>query len=697
MSGKITPDHLGRTAVVYVRQSTMAQVMGNLESQRRQYELAGAAEGAGFASVTVIDDDLGRSGSGSMHRPGFERLVAMVCSGDVGAVYCIEASRLARNGRDWHHLIDLCALAGALVIDPDGAYDPRLVNDRLLLGLKGTMSEYELSLLRQRGIAARDSKAKRGEYRFMLPPGFCWSEAGKVEIDPDEHVVEAVRLVFAKFRELGSARQVFLWLRSADIRMPVVLRNVDVRKLTWKAPAYHSVMQILHNPLYAGAYAFGRKGQRTRIVDGRARKVSGFDKPRDEWNVLLRDNHPGYISWQDFEDNQRLLLENAHMKKTCARKSARGGRALLTGLMRCGRCGRMMRVFYGQAKGNAHRYQCRGDDGHVGAGLCIGIGGVRIDRAVALQILEAISDRAVEAAIFASDQVERSRTEVGAAIERELEAARYDASLASRRYDLVDPAKRHVARELEARWNGALERVDELERKLDDLRAKSATGPKINRALLLKLARDLPAAWNAPSTDTRTKQRLIHILVREIVCDLDDAANEAVLLIHWTGGRHTEVRVPRVKTGRYPSDKAPTAVDALRKLAGHWPDRELAVSLNRMRCKTSDGETWTTIRVTEMRERLGLADYDPANAAGEETISLAKAAERLGICVGSAKSLALKGVLPASQAMPGAQWLVPVEALTSEAVLVGVQRTIARRPKIYENYQYDKIVRLPGL
>ena len=249
---KVTPDHLGRTAVVYVRQSTMAQVAGNLESQRRQYDLAGAAKDAGFASVMVIDDDLGRSGSGSAERPGFERLVAMVCSGDVGAVYCIEASRLARNGRDWHHLIDLCALAATLVVDPDGAYDPRLVNDRLLLGLKGTMSEYELSLLRQRGLAARDSKARRGKFRFMLPPGLCWSEVGKIELDPDEHVVEAIRLVFGKFRELGSGRQVFLWLRSAGLSMPVVLRNVDVCKLVWKAPAYHSIMQILHNPCTPG-------------------------------------------------------------------------------------------------------------------------------------------------------------------------------------------------------------------------------------------------------------------------------------------------------------------------------------------------------------------------------------------------------------------------------------------------------------
>jgi DNA invertase Pin-like site-specific DNA recombinase len=638
--------------------------------------LAGAAKATGFASVTVIDDDLGRSGSGTMERPGFERLVAMVCSGEVGAVYCIEASRLARNGRDWHHLIELCALAGALVIDPDGAYDPRLVNDRLLLGLKGTMSEYELSLMRQRGLAARDSKARRGEFRFMLPPGLCWNEAGKIEIDPDEHVVEAIRLVFGKFRELGSARQVFLWLRSAGIKMPVVVRNVAVCKLIWKAPAYHSVMQILHNPLYAGAY--------------------GFAKPRDEWNVLLRDSHPGYIGWQDYEENQKLLLENAHMKKNCARKSARGGRALLTGLMRCGRCGRMMRVFYGMGKGNAHRYQCRGDDGHVGAGLCIGIGGVRIDRAVALKILEAVSDRAVEAAIFASEQVERSNEDIIAAIERDLEAARYEASLAARRYELVDPAKRHVARELEARWNQALERVDELERRLKDLHAASVVRPRIDRALLLQLAHDLPAAWNAPSTDMRTKQRLVHILVREIVCELDEATNEAVLLIHWTGGRHTEVRVPRVKTGRYPSELVPSAVDALRRLAGHWPDREVAVSLNRMRCKTSDGESWTTVRVREMRERLGLPEYDLVKANGE-MVSLMKAAERLGICVGSAKSLVLKGVLPATQVMPGSPWLVSVDALTSDRVRAEVQRVINRRPKIYEDYQYDKLLPLPGL
>ncbi len=384
------------------------------------------------------------------------------------------------------------------------------------------------------------------------------------------------------------------------------------------------------------------------------------------------------------------------MKKNCARKSPRGGRALLTGLMRCGRCGRMMRVFYGMGKGNAHRYQCRGDDAHVGAGLCIGIGGVRVDRAVAQQILEAVSDHAVEAAILACEQAERSRKEVIAAVERELEVARYEASIAERRYELVDPAKRHVARELEARWNGALERVAELERRVKELKVGSAARPSIDHARLLQLAHDLPAAWNAPTADMRTKQRLLHILVQEVVFELDDAMNEAVLRIHWTGGRHSEVRVPRVKTGRYVPETTPSAVDALRKLAGHWPDREIAVTLNRIRCKTGDGETWTTVRVKELRERLGLSEFNPACADGE-MISLMKAAERLGICVGSAKSLVLKGDLPAKQLLPGSPWLVPAAALSSETVRLAVQKVIARRPKAYEDYQYDKAIRLPGL
>src|SRR5215468_8840643 len=432
MHPKITREHLDRGAVVYIRQSTPGQVAEHRESQRRQYALADSARAYGFAAVTVIDDDLGRSGSGLVERPGFQKLVASVCSGSVGAVFCIEASRLARNGReDWHHLIDLCALVGTLVIDPDGTYDPRLVNDRLLLGLKGTMSEYELNLLRQRGLAARDSKALRGELQFVLPPGYWWNEIGQIEMDPDERVSGVIRLLFDKFQELGSARQVLLWAQDAALQLPVTRRNLSVCRIAWRPAAYHTVLQILRHPIYAGAYVFGRTTQRTRIVDGRARRSTGHSKPMAAWNVLLRDHHPGYISWEQYEANQKLISENAHMLPRTDRKSARGGRALLTGLVRCARCGRTMRVCYGTQSGHAHRYQCRGDDSHVGGWLCIGIGGVRIDRAVAAEV--------------------------------------------------VDPTKRLVARELETRWNTALERVAHLEDRIARHDVAGALRPKVDR------------------------------------------------------------------------------------------------------------------------------------------------------------------------------------------------------------------------
>lgn len=696
MNPKIKPEHLSRSAVVYVRQSTVGQVEHHTESRRRQYALAETAAKMGFTTVQTIDDDLGRSGSGLVERPGFQKLVGAVCGGGVGAVLCIEASRLARNGRDWHHLIDLCALVGTIVIDPDGVYDPRLVNDRLLLGLKGSMSEYELSLLRQRGLAARDSKAKRGELRFALPPGYCWNELGRIEMDPDERVCGAIRMVLEKFRDLGSARQVLLWAVQCQLELPVMRQSQWGTRIEWRPPAYHTVLDLLRHPVYAGAYVFGRTAQRTAVVEGRARKTTGHRKPMQEWSVLIRDHHGGYISWEEFEQNQRMLAENAHMQKRADRKSARGGRALLTGLVRCGRCGRMMRVHYGSAAGHAHRYQCHGGSATDGGKICIGAGGIRVDRAVSGQILEAVSEHAIEAAVQAAERSTRAGNDVRLALAKELEGARYEASLAARRYELVDPAKRLVARPLEERWNTALEHVEQLEQRIRDQESQALRRPTIDRAALMALASDLPAAWNAPGADMRTRQRLARILVQEVLIDLDDQANQVVLTIHWNGGRHTEVRVARVRTGRYPNEGHPSAVEAIRKLGGHWPDRELAVTLNRMRCKTPDGRSWTASQVRELRERLGIAAFDPA-AVTIETISVDAAAHRLNICVGSVKRLILEGVLPATQIMPSAPWQIPVSALDTEQVKIGVRGVVERRPRNFNVLQDLKTLRLPGL
>jgi hypothetical protein len=409
---------------------------------------------------------------------------------------------------------------------------------------------------------------------------------------------------------------------------------------------------------------------------------------------LLRDHHPGYITWQEFEANQTMLAENAHMQQRMARKSARGGRALLSGLVRCGRCGRMMRVVYGMRSGHAHRYHCR-DTKTVGTALCIGIGGVRIDRVVAVQLLAAVSAHAVDAAIQAVARAARTDEDAQRALERELEDARYEASLAARRHEAVDPAKRLVARELEARWNNALERVAHLEERVAHLRTEGAARPTIDRAALLALAHDLPAAWNAPGTNARTKQRLTRVLVREVVLDLDDASKEAVVTIHWTGGRHTEIRVARVRTGRYPDDRHPSPVEVMRRLGGKWPDRELAVTMNRMRCKSSDDQSWTSVRVRALRERLGVAAFDPT-APRIETVSVDETARRLQICVGSVHRLIREGVLPATQAMASAPWQIPVSALDSEAVRIGVRGVADRRPRNLAVLQDEKTLKLPG-
>ena len=356
----------------------------------------------------------------------------------------------------------------------------------------------------------------------------------------------------------------------------------------------------------------------------------------------------------------------------------------------------MMRVFYGMQSGHAHRYQCRGDDGHVGAGLCVGIGGLRVDRAVASAMLEAVSDRGIEAATMAADQAARQADDVRQVLVREIEAARYEAEMAARRHELVDPAKRHVARELEARWNVALERVAGLEQRLNAVDAKAAVAPRVDRAALMRLAYDLSLAWNAPGTDAGTKQRLTRVLIQEVIVNLDAVTNEAVLVVHWTGGRHTELRVARVRTGRYSGDGAPNAVDAVRAIGGRYPDREVAVALNRMRCRGPGEETWTMVRVRALRERLGISPHDP-DASRDDTISVSMTAQRLGICVGSVHLLIRQGVLPAKQAMPMAPWEVPIAALSSEAVRIGVRNVVERRPKNVKRAQEFSAPMLPGL
>jgi DNA invertase Pin-like site-specific DNA recombinase len=665
---KVTADHLKRRAIVYVRQSSPIQVANNLESQRRQYALADQARQLGFQQVDVIDEDLGRSGSGQVDRPGFARLVAEVCTGSVGAVFCIEASRLARNGRDWHHLIELCGLVRALVVDPDGVYDPGLLNDRLLLGLKGTMSEFELNLLRQRCQEAIRQKARRGELQFALPIGYRWAPNGKVEKDPDRRIQQAVELIFAKMEEFGSARQVLLWFRGEKVSLPALMHGEAGRELIWKLPVYNTIWHMLRNPMYAGGYAFGKTEARTRVVGGRARKTIGHSKPVENWTVLIRDHHSGYITWEQYERNQALLADNAHMKSRMEPKAGRGGRSLLAGLLRCRRCGRMLHVAYSGTRSEVPRYHCRGAHLNHGAAWCISFGGLRPDQAIAAEILKAVEGNAVEAAVEAAMRIAEQRRQQRQALALELEQAQYEARLAARRYEAVDPDNRLVAAELEARWNAALGRVGGVEARFRQLETTSQETARIpDKESLVSLAQKLPAVWNAETTDMRLKQRITRILIQEIVADLDESAGEIVLMIHWAGGRHSELRVKRNLTGHHSRCTNMEAIEIIRRMAGRFPDDQIAATLNRLGLKTGPGNNWVELRVRTARSYHKLPSYDPK--LRQNTLTLEEASESLGVSHKIVRRLINSDVITATQVVPWAPWEIPAESIQSEQVL----------------------------
>jgi len=546
---RITPDHLSRRAFVYVRQSTLDQVLRNHESRRRQYGLDRRARQLGWSEVTVIDDDLGRSGGGAA-RPGFERLLVAICEGVVGVVLAVEASRLARNGRDWHTLLEFCGLVGCLLADEDGVYDPRFPNDRLLLGMQGAMSEMELSVLRQRSLEALRQKAPRGELFLTVTVGYVKVRHDRIAIDPDLRVREAIGLVFAKFAAFGSIRQVHLWLRQERIRLPAVESGEDGRRIVWKLPVYNTIHHLLTNPIYGGAYAFGRTASRVTVENGRKRVVRGHRRDRADWEGLITEHHEGYISWAEFERNQAVIAENANSKGLMVRGSVRRGDALLAGLLRCGHCGRRLHVSYSGKGGYCVRYSCRGAHINHGTERCISFGGMRVDAAVWAETLRLLAPLGIEAALAAIETRRSDVFETRRQSELALTQARYEAELARRQYDAVDPDARLVAAELERRWNDRLVEVRRLEERVATLTAVQPAAPSVDdRDRLMSLGGDLERAWHHPDAKAETRKRILRAALVEIVVTLaDDAIG---LVLYWQGGDHTRLSVPRNLTGQH--------------------------------------------------------------------------------------------------------------------------------------------------
>ena len=656
---KITTDHLARSAYVYIRQSTADQLTHNHESRRRQYGLADRARQLGWTTVEVIDDDLGRSGGGTA-RPGFERLLAAICEARVGAVLAVEASRLARNGRDWHTLIEFCGLVGTLIVDEDGIYDPRHPNDRLLLGMKGTMSELELSLFRQRSQEALKQKASRGALILGVAAGYVKVGRDRIEKNPDRRAREALQLVFSKFAEFQSVRQVHIWLRDEGIELPVKSRDGEARGIVWRLPAYNIVHNILTNPIYAGAYAFGRTTSKVSVEQGRKRVRRGVHRPMTEWDVLIKDHHAGYITWEEFERNQGVIANNATGKGSAAVKGAvRRGELLLPGLLRCGHCGRKLHVSY---SGKLGRYSCYGARTNHGTARCISISGLSIDSAVGAEVLRVLKPLGLEAAVKAIETQTGRTSAAQRQLELSLQQARYEVAHARRQYDAVDPANRLVAAELERRWNDALQTVHRIECEIASIVAiRPPPLGERERQELMRLGADLELAWSHPAATAATRKRILRAALNEIVVRKEGPVINMVL--HWKGGDHTalQVKLRLNAAGRHHWPPPDDTIALVRQLARLMPDRQIARLLNRSGKLTGYGNGWTEQRVRGFRNHHDIAVYRDGEWADRGEITLDAAAQIIGVAKMTALRMIRRGDLKGRQACKGAPWVIKAE------------------------------------
>ncbi|WP_351237820.1 recombinase family protein, partial [Streptomyces sp. NPDC002133] len=604
VAGKVTREHLQRDAYLYIRQSTLKQVINNTESTTRQYALRNRAIALGWdhSQIIVIDTDQGQSGASAEGRDGFQRLVAEVGMGHAGIVLGLEVSRLARNNTDWHRLLEICALTGTLILDEDGLYDPGNFNDRLLLGLKGTMSEAELHLLKARLRGGSLSKARRGELVQPLPVGLVYDHADRVVLDPDAQVQQAIRHLLATFAATGSAYAVVKAFASASLTFPRRIRTGPNKgELTWGILQHHRVLQILHNPRYAGAFFYGRRRERR----GPGGKTTSRVLPREEWTVLITDAHPGYLTWAEFEANQARLAELAAARGSDRKASPpREGAALLQGVVSCGKCGRRMTVRYRHQKPH---YLCQFEGIRNAVPVCQTMVGDQIDAAVGELLLATLTPLSLEVALRVSDELAARAEEADQLRAAGVERARYRADLARRRYLAVDPANRLVADTLEADWNEALRELAESTEEYE--RAKNtAIGPLSpeTRARINALAADFPRLWNDRATPMRERKRMIRLLVTDVTLTKSDHIAIGVVL---RSGQSHQLTLPRPLTAWELRQTDPAVIAALDELLDEYTDAQTAAILNERGLPSGMGQPFTRGMIIHLRNAYQLRSH----------------------------------------------------------------------------------------
>lgn len=669
---KIGAGHLQRAAFVYIRQSSASQVENNRESTQRQYALAERAVALGWhkQQISVVDEDLGLSGASAAHRGGFARMTAEVALGHVGIILGLEVSRLARNNSDWYRLLDLCCMTDTLIGDADGVYNPALFNDRLLLGLKGTMSEAELHILRARLDGGIRNKAARGELRRGLPTGLVWGEAdGEVRLHPDEAVVNALRTVFERFHEFGSARRVWLWFRAENLPFPLQMHHSD--QIRWVAPTYHAVHSVLSNPVYAGAYCYGKSRQERYVDEQGVLKTRLRRLPQSQWAVLIKDHHEGYIDWATYEANQARLGANIKPGPHQAGGAVREGSALLQGLAICGHCGRRLRTHYRGAN-QTPAYHCANKGVVNGRGVyCLSVGGLQIDAAAAEAFLHAVEPAGLEAAVRAAECLEADHDAALAQWRLTVERAHYEAQRAERRYRAVDPENRLVARGLEAQWEKHLQELQQAQQELarrEQLRPRTLTDQE--RQSLLAMGKDLQRLWHAPTLTVRDRKQLLRTLLEEITITVHREQYQAHLQLRWRGGKLTEcdVALPRSRPATIRTDEQTLAL--VRRLAQHYPDATIAGILNAQGRMTAHGLRFNQNLVGNLRRHWKIPCFvPPVEQPDGELLSIRQAARILGTAPSTLHRWVNDGFIAGEQPTAGAPWRIRItEALRSRFV-----------------------------
>lgn len=679
---KISTFHFERKAYVYIRQSTMEQVRYNLESQRLQYGLVDHARGLGWTEVKVIDKDLGRSASEGEERVGFQQLLREVCEGEVGAIFALEASRLARNTSEWHKLVEFCAIVGTLIIDPQGIYDPKLPNDRLLLGIKGTLSEMEVSVFRERSQAARREKASRGELYTEIAVGYIRTEDEGLEKTPDKRCQEALELVFQRFKALGSMRQVVLWLQQEKILLPARLHCSEGSGVVWKVPGYATIRSILTNPVYAGAYVYGRRKALVSIENGLRRVVWRLRKKQEEWDICIKDHHSGYIEWEDYKANQETIAQNANMKGSIVMGSIRKGEALLSGLLRCGYCGRKAHVSYRGDKAHTISYFCR-NTLRTSETRCGSFTERRIAGSISALVLESLSSLGVRASLETLKRQESELDAIRRQRELSLEQARYECERARRQYDRVEPENRLVASQLEQRWNQALCKIHQQEQELSLLSSTHTALTGQDKERFLALAQDLPAVWNHPRSCGEIKKRILRTIIKEVVVFVEE--RKIRLLVHWQGGDHSQLFVSKHRQYKtQPMAGDVDIIDLIKKLARIMPDRDIANLFNRVGYQTAAGHTWTQARVYSRRYDHDIPPYQDGERQARGEMNLSEASTMLNVPLRFLRDLIRQNILPAKQACTHAPWVILKCDLSSSAVEHAIENCKRRVPLFSE-------------